>query len=125
AIPEDDEDPDSDISTLGSAMAFLYAVHNLVFLGMSVGLGRYADALISSNRIREAFTVNSGIVVTVASVFIFAGTFIPRGSAQLNPRADDVRCELYDKNLVMNKSGKAVDMEQTLGSDEGFKKVTN
>jgi hypothetical protein len=93
----------ADISTLGASMAFLYAVHNLIFLGMSVGLGRYADAMILQNKTTEAFVVNSGIVVSIASVLIFAGTFIPRGSVAMNPRTDDPEFDLYDKHILKER----------------------
>jgi hypothetical protein len=97
------EGANTDISTLGAAMAFLFAAHNLVFLGMSVGLGRYADAMIVQDKTTEAFTINSGIVVTLASVLIFAGTYIPRGAAGLNPRTDDPQCDLYDKHILKQR----------------------
>ena len=80
-------------SPLGAVMAFLYAAYIASYALLSYGLGKAFDYHYSLGEPRVGFFYLAGVMMSIASVIIFAATFIPKGTAKFNPSYEDLGIE--------------------------------
>jgi len=83
---ETDEENTSKLSPIGAVMGFLYASYVLTSTGVYYGLGRVFDRYDP----QDAFFWVAGVGMSCCGVIVFASSFIPHGSWQFNPNAEDL-----------------------------------
>ncbi|KAL0580558.1 hypothetical protein V5O48_001468 [Marasmius crinis-equi] len=116
------ESRDSDVSALGSVMAFLYVLYIVLYSILSTVLGRWIDNQVGSATgdaaaasARVALKYIGGVQFTVLCVVVMVSTFIPRGSFAFNPKDED-----FNVDQASNFDNRSLDLR----SDElGFVKT--
>jgi hypothetical protein len=73
---------DDDISLFGAITSFLYCCYLVIFIILSIVLGRFID----SSDIRKSILDIGGIQFSVIAAILFLNTLIPQGALSLNPR---------------------------------------
>ena len=84
-----------DISLFGAITSFLYCCYLIVFIILSIVLGRFIDSV----NIRKSILDVGGIQFSVIAAILLLNTLIPRGALSLNPR------RLSSGDLRNRKSG--------------------
>jgi hypothetical protein len=84
-------------SALSAVMAFLYASYILIYAACSFGLGRVLDSYIKAGNPRGGFFWLAGVLMSCASLIIFASTFISKGALKFNPTFADLGVEEAEK----------------------------
>lgn len=78
------------VSPLGAVMAFLYTTYIVVYACLSYGLGKVIDKYVSQKEPQTFLFYIAGVMMSIACVFIFLSTFIPKGAFKLNPSMEDL-----------------------------------
>ncbi|KAG8802983.1 hypothetical protein FRC17_006295 [Serendipita sp. 399] len=81
------ESTDTQVSALGSVMAFLYSSYIITYAILGSLLGTYIDKVFAQDgNIYRALVNIGGVHFTVLSAIIIASTLIPKGALSLNPK---------------------------------------
>lgn len=98
------ESTTTNVSALGSVMAFLYSTYIVIYAITSPLLGTYVDKVSKANDddVSSALVNIGGVQFTLITVIILAATFVPKGSFAINP--DTLYGERLDKEIDSDSS---------------------
>ncbi|KAG8794707.1 hypothetical protein FRC16_010385 [Serendipita sp. 398] len=107
------ESSDSQVSALGSVMAFLYSSYIIIYAILGSLLGTYIDKVFTADgNIYRALVNIGGVQFTVLCAIIIAATLTPRGALHWNPS-------------LINEDAKPADVELQRGGEDAQTQHSN
>ncbi|KAF8316251.1 uncharacterized protein EI90DRAFT_3134536 [Cantharellus anzutake] len=86
SLTHSDDEDDSQVSSLGSIMAFLYSAYIIIYAVISKVLGDYVDrVIVRKGSVYDALIHVGGIHFSVLAFIILVSTFVPKGAFAFNP----------------------------------------